>query len=140
VVVTHTFTVGKHGGAVNPFESQEVAEAPPHVKALIEQLYDKNADVRRAAATGLQKQRATPAVPTLVKLVESDWWDGGNISSGGMRIFLAGPGPSKGYMLDALRALAPEKAEEALMVARKSPDDNVRVWATEELGKEKDKK
>jgi hypothetical protein len=139
VVVTHQFTVGKDDRTISPFESPDV-QAAPHVKVLIEQLYDDNAQVRRNAANGLKKLGATAAVPTLVKLIESDWWDGGDIASEGPHFMVLGDGPSKGVMLAALRALAPDKVRAALMVAAKSKNANVRVWATGELGNEKDKK
>jgi predicted Ser/Thr protein kinase len=143
VVETSKFTVGKGDKVIRPFDVPDV-QAAPHVKVLIEELYDENAQARRSAARSLQKLGATSAVPALIKRVEEDWWDGEDIAtepSGGLAVMrIAGPDPSKQVMLDALRALAPEKVREALMVAAKSKEANVRVWAAKELGKEPDKK
>jgi predicted Ser/Thr protein kinase len=139
VLETRRFTVGKDNTTVNPFESPDV-EPGAEVKLWIEQLYDDNAEVRRTAAKNLQNWGATSAVPTLVKLVEDDWWDGGAISFDGPRMVSFGGPPSKQVMLEALKVLAPDRVREALMVAMKSKNADVKVWASSELGKKADKK
>jgi hypothetical protein len=147
VVETHKFTVRKDDNdkTVRPFDELNV-EASPHVRRLIKDLSDKNAEVRRSAARSLEKLGAQAAVPILVERVGSDWWDGDDIgpTEGGMlRVVDFGPPPSKVVMFEVLRALAPARVREALMVAENSKNVNVKIWAIRELGKlgkEKDKK
>jgi predicted Ser/Thr protein kinase len=140
VVETHRFTIGKDDRTVRPFDGTNI-EASPHVQLLINQLDDKNPEVQRSAARSLQKLGARAAVPALVKKIEGDWWDGPDVSpEGGYAQVYFGPTPGKQVMLEVLRALAPEKARGALMVAAQSTNANVKIWATRELGNEKDRK
>jgi HEAT repeat protein len=107
----------------------------PVVKALVEDLRDKDGTVRRKAAEGLGKMgaRARPAVPFLIKRVCDDVWVGGPFD----------PDPYSGgktAALDALEKLAPEKVAQALLLARKATNDRVRAWAIEELARRSEEK
>jgi predicted Ser/Thr protein kinase len=139
LVETRQFTVGKDDKTINPFDSLD-AEAGPDVRLLIQNLYDNDAEVRRRAAWSLEKLGARSAVPVLMKRVQDDWWDGEEVTSGGAAMVSFGPRPSKVVMLEVLRTLAPEKAREALMVAARSKNRNVKAWATSRLGDETNKK
>jgi hypothetical protein len=105
------------------------------VKALVEDLRDKDGAVRRKAAEGLGKMgaRARPAVSYLVKRVCDDVWVGGPFD----------PDPYSGgktAALEALEKLAPDKVTETLLAARKAKNDRVKAWAIAELSRRNEKK
>jgi hypothetical protein len=97
-------------------------------KALVENLKDKDPTVRATAAQSLHKRGAKAAVPALIDRVADDLM---NNDPFGIR---GGHGVDKSAALDALKALAPDRVEEALLRARKSSNGDVREWATRELG------
>jgi len=100
-------------------EKKEIDEV---TKALIEDLKDKDENVRKSAAVSLQKRKDKAAVPALIERVADD------VS------YQYGNG-SKDAALAALKALAPDRMADALLKARKSKNTQVRKWATTELGK-----
>jgi hypothetical protein len=109
----------------------------PLVRALVEDLRDKDGRVRRQAAESLAKMgaKAGPAVPYLIKRVADDVWIGG--------VFAHAADPEaggKGAALDALKTLAPGRVTEALLAARQSTNAGVKAWALRELGRLNEKK
>jgi HEAT repeat protein len=109
------------------------------VKALIEDLGDKDGQVRRKAAEGLGKMgaRAKPAVPVLIKRIGDDVW---KESHSGLAVDADPLAGGKGAALEALEKLAPGKVTDALLAARKSKNDRVRAWAITELTRRSEKK
>src|SRR5262249_4219679 len=105
-------------------KTEEKEDLDEITKALIEDLKDKQTDVRKRAAESLQKRKAKAAAPALSERVADDIWDSRYTVS-----------PCKRAALDALKALAPDQAQGALLKARKSKNTEVRGWATTELGK-----
>jgi HEAT repeat protein len=106
------------------------------VKALAEALQDEAWQVRQTAANSLGKlgAKAKGAVPALVKRVADDRyaWD----YSPGPLHWNKPPdiqGVDKDAALAALKALAPEKVEQALLDASKSKDPKIRRWALDRL-------
>jgi HEAT repeat protein len=101
------------------------------VAALVKRLKDEEAGVRHAAAAALGGlgSEAAPAVPALVERVRDDVWSGGGISQDNA------PGnTSKDAALAALKKLAKEKVEAALVAASESGNPKVKAWAVERLG------
>ena len=88
-------------------------------QALVKHLSDKYYSVRIAAANSLTARQVVAAVPALVQGVTNDDW--------------VGSGYSKNAMLKALKTLAPQQVEEAVLKALDSKTDRVRQWATEKL-------
>jgi HEAT repeat protein len=135
------------GGKINLARSSEPKPAPlpvpkpsKVVQALIEQLTDKDALMRRTAAETLGKLGAKEAVPALIKRVADDVWLQAPDS------IFRDPTPydgcsdrrgSKDRALQVLRKLAPDKVEEALLAATKSKTPAVRWWAALELAGQK---
>ena len=87
---------------------------------LVKLLTDKNGYLRLQAAVSLQKRKATGAVPHLAKRVGDELMEGCWASA-------------KDASLNALKSMAPEKVEDALVVALSAKNDNVRNWATQRL-------
>ncbi len=83
-------------------------------------LTDKSCYVRVQAAVSLQTRKASGAVPQLVKRVGDELMEGSWANA-------------KDAALNALKSMAPEKVEDALVVALTSKNDNVRNWATQRL-------
>jgi HEAT repeat protein len=106
---------------------------PAAVQALIEQLTDTDADVRHAAAESLGKMgaRAKGAVPAIVSRIADDLW-----GSQGQPVNKdnATGNTSKDAALKALKQLAPDRVEEALLAAMKSKNSKTKQWATTQLG------
>jgi HEAT repeat protein len=114
------------------------AVRPPEARALAAALGDPEGQVRQQAAESLRKlgdkskmppdlikQVAEAAVPALMNRVADDRWAGGS-----------GYDPQYGgkdAALNALRVLAPEKVQEALLLALKSNTPEVKKWATDRL-------
>jgi HEAT repeat protein len=113
-------------------EKKEEPEVKPSaaVKPLIERLNDENAGVRRQVAESLEKLGDKSAVPALVRRVADDLWDSSDSYSKSSS--------SKKAALSALTVLGPERVTEALLKAAASATIPVRVFACEELGKQKD--
>jgi len=86
-------------------------------KALVARLSDADFSVRKQAANTLRKLKAVAAAPDLAQRVHDDLY----VSY------------SKDAILDALKALAPERVEESLWKAMESKNNKVRYWATEHL-------
>jgi Mg-chelatase subunit ChlD len=107
---------------------EEPADLPPRVKALIEALQDADADVRQRAAESLGKlgAKAKGAVPALVKRVADARY--GKFLSGSFQ------GHDKDAAVAALKRIAPEKVEQALIDATKAKDPAIRSWANKRLG------
>jgi Mg-chelatase subunit ChlD len=105
----------------------------PRVRALVESLQDEHGGVREDAARSLGKlgARAKGSVPALVKLVADERTDAA-YSDGSIR--------DKDAALDALKALAPDKVESALIAASKAKSPTVKVWADKRLGDLEDAK
>jgi hypothetical protein len=107
-------------------------KVPPTVQALIEQLKDPDADVRRAAATSLGKMGANAkgAVPALIQRVADDVWgtQGNSVNTDN-----AQGNTSKDAALEALKQLAPDRVEEALLEGMKSTSPGTRKWASAQL-------
>lgn len=80
-------------------------------------LTDELSVVRQNAANAIMERKTQAAVPALVKRVQDDV------------IYKS----SKDAALAALKFFAPEKVEDALIVATKSKNQWVRKWATERL-------
>jgi hypothetical protein len=106
---------------------------PAAVKALMEQLSDTDADVRHAAAESLVKMgaRAKGAVPALVNRVADDLWGS---KDSPVNVDNATGNTSKDAALKALKQLAPDRVEEALVAATKSKNVKTKQWATTQLG------
>jgi HEAT repeat protein len=111
------------------------------VPVLIEQLKDRDATVRRAAADTLGKLEAKEAVPALIQRVADDLW----VQHPGIATFadntpydgIKDRRGSKDRALQVLAKLAPDKVEEALLLAMKSKSPAVQVWAILELAGQK---
>ena len=108
-------------------------DVPPAVLALIEQLNDDDADVRYAAAESLGKlgPKASAAVPALMKRLADDRWGSG---SKPVNTDNARGNTSKDAALKALRQLAPDKVEAALVEAMKSKSAKTKAWASAQIG------
>lgn len=85
--------------------------------AIVARLTDELSVVRQNAANAIMERKTQAAVPALVKRVQDDV------------IYKS----SKDAALAALKFFAPEKVEDALIVATKSKNQWVRKWATERL-------
>jgi HEAT repeat protein len=107
-------------------------KVPPAVQALIEQLKDGDADARHAAATSLGKMGANAkgAVPALIQRVADDVWgsQGNSVNTDN-----AQGNTSKDAALKALKQLAPDRVEEALIEGMKSTSPRTRQWASAQL-------
>ena len=102
----------------------------PVLTALVEDLNDKQGNVRRAAAEALGKmgEKAKPAAPALVLRVKD------NVGGANSFDYNGDPnGGCKAAALDALKQLAPEKVSGALFGGRKSKNTLVKIWSTREL-------
>jgi von Willebrand factor type A domain len=102
------------------------ADLSPVEKALVESLTDKGEHyehmlVRKQAADSLRERNATAAVPFLVKRVADDVWYG------------TGDDVSKDAALAALRELAPDRVQDALVAATKAKNARVKAWAAKKL-------
>jgi len=86
-------------------------------KALVARLSDADFSVRKQAANTLRKLKAVATAPDLAKRVHDDLY----VSY------------SKDAILNALKALAPERVEESLWKAMDSKNIHVRFWATKNL-------
>jgi hypothetical protein len=101
---------------------------------MVDRLTDQDPNIRRMAAEELQmmgRARAKSAVPALMKRVADDVW------AEKSRFVQLSPSPydplggGKAAALNALKVLAPSKVPEALQMATKSRNANVRAWATQ---------
>jgi HEAT repeat protein len=115
---------------------------PPEVAPLVRAFADPENAVRREAAHSLRelgdRSKVAPEVvrqvvegsaPALANRVADDLWD----SDDSHNATYSG----KQAALEALRALAPQQAGDALLRATRSKSPNVKVWATEELARQK---
>jgi serine/threonine protein kinase/HEAT repeat protein len=121
-----------------------VAARPPALKALVPAISDPHPNVRRKVANTLVElsdpslplevvqQVADAAVPALIKRVADPVW--APEADGNIR-----PLSTKVAALEALKALARDKAIEALLAALRSSKSEVRIWACSELADPKDK-
>ena len=75
--------------------------------------------------------KAKGAVPALVKRVADERYGGPFEVRGPTR---RGNGKDKNAALAALKALAPEKVEQALVDATKAKNPDVKRWASDRLG------
>jgi HEAT repeat protein len=93
-------------------------------------LKERRGAIRRAAAECLGNlgEKAKDAVPALFERVADDVGYANSFDYNG-----DSNGCCKAAALDALKKLAPDKVQEALLKARKSKNDLVRAWATERL-------
>lgn len=93
-------------------------------------LKERRGSIRRSAAECLGQlgNKANDAIPALVERVADDVGYQNSFDYNG-----DGNGCCKAAALDALKKLAPNKVQEALLKARKSKNDLVRAWATERL-------
>jgi hypothetical protein len=113
---------------------------PALVKALIEQLNDRDGRVRRTAADTLGKLGAMEAVPALIQRVSDDVWlqrPWGSILGDTSPYDGIKDTGSKDRALQVLARLAPDRVEEALLLAMKSKSPAVQVWAILELAGQK---
>lgn len=116
----------KKAEAPPPVQNEEPAGAlSPIEKVLIENLTDKDREVREQAAEGLRQRKTKAAVPFLVKRVGDELVE---------NRFLMG---DKNAALKALKELAPDKVVEALLPSLQSPTEDMRVWSANALAKEK---
>jgi hypothetical protein len=117
-----------------PSAPGDPTEPSPLVKALIENLKDKDGAVRQEAAESLRKLRpqARPAVPALIKRVADD------LSQNDSRLVNKYLDKSKIAALTALKELAPDKVAEALCGALQSKNQQIKTWAAEELAAHRD--
>jgi HEAT repeat protein len=93
-------------------------------------LKERRGAIRRTAAECLGQlgEKAQDAVPALFERVADDVGYANSFDYNG-----DSNGCCKAAALDALKKLAPDKVQEALLKARKSKNDLVRAWATERL-------
>jgi tRNA A-37 threonylcarbamoyl transferase component Bud32 len=113
-------------------EPKKKGDLPAAVQVLVEGLNDEDGKVRRTSAEslGVMGARARGAVPALARRVADDVWIGGVFAH------TADPhGGGKAAALEALKKLAPERVEGALLLAMKSKNPAVKSWATTELGR-----
>ena len=113
-------------------------ELTPFVRMLMENLKDKEAVVRREAAVALGKTgpRARPAAQALVDRIADDVWnDSGSpyLIGGNDAAYDDHKNGSKDAALEALKVVAPERVEEALLLAAKSKNRHVKSWAIKRL-------
>lgn len=98
----------------------------PIVRLLIEQLSDRDIDVRKAAASALRDRKAVEAVPALTKLIlkgEIDtglWWDA-----------------DRDEAIKTIVALAPQKAAGVLAAMLQNESGKLRTWAAEAVADHK---
>jgi Mg-chelatase subunit ChlD len=120
------WAVTQLGVETGPKEGEtESSATPAELRAISDRLFDTEFGVRGAAARSLKKIGNKAAVPALVKRISDDVWqfNDENIDSN----------CSKGYALEALRALAPEQVRPVLIAAMKSKNPHVKTWATTAL-------
>jgi hypothetical protein len=113
------------------------------VQALIEQLKDRDGKVRRTAADTLGKLGAKEAVPALIQRVADDVWlerPFGTLLGDSSPYDGMPERGSKDRALQVLIKLAPDRVEEALLLAMKSKKPEVKAWALAEIGKLEQKK
>ena len=115
--------------------ANEKAPATPErmsrrIATLVRQLKDDDAGVRHSAAVALGNLgvEAISAVPALVERIQDDVWTVGGITQDN-----ASGNTSKDAALAALKKLAKDKVEGALMVASESKNKTVRAWANAKL-------
>lgn len=119
--------------SVHKIEASVVHPAPPEgvnleglsalERLLIEQLGDRDIDVRAKAATTLGERQVQAAVPALRNLLlEAPFGTGifGDVD--------------RDAALDAILAINPDQAGAALAAALTSSERKVRIWAAEEVG------
>jgi tetratricopeptide (TPR) repeat protein len=96
-------------------------KVPPGVQALIEQLKDADADARHAAATSLGRMgvNAKGAVPALIQRVADDVWESRGKENWLLNADKYQGNTSKDAALKALKQLAPDRVEEALIEGMK---------------------
>jgi hypothetical protein len=97
-------------------------------KVLVEQLRDKDREVRTEAARTLAKRKAVATVPYLVKRVADDNWVAGALESSD---------PSKDAALEAVLELAAEKGANAIIPALNAKRREMREWAAKAITKHK---
>lgn len=107
------------------------AMIPALVKALAEALQDEDWAVRRESANSLGKlgAKAKGAVPALVKRVADERY----VRWVGYEYNQSDSGADKNAALAVLKALAPEKVEQALIDATKAKNPDVKRWASDQL-------
>ena len=106
-------------------EGEEAPKLSKVEKALVEQLKDKDRDVRAEAARSLAKRKAVRTASHLAKRIADDVWH---------VTIRDDTDPSKEAALEALKALAPGQVEDALLAAMKSGNASVKAWATNKIG------
>jgi hypothetical protein len=91
---------------------------------------ERRGSIRRTSAECLGElgDKAKDAIPALVERVADDVGHGNSFTFNGDI-----NGCCKAAALVALKKIAPDKVQEALLKARKSKSDLVRAWATEQL-------
>jgi HEAT repeat protein/tetratricopeptide (TPR) repeat protein len=103
----------------------------PHlVESLTKALTDREAGARGPAADALGRLGGAAAVPALERRVADDLW----YVSGYSNVPDDPEGGGKAAALGALRALAPERVQDALVAAAGSKTVEVRAWALACLG------
>jgi HEAT repeat protein len=129
-------TLGVRVWAASELGRQDDADSLTSLRAA---LFDGNPWVRRAAADALLVRGNKTAVPDLIKRVADELWF--PTPTGSFTYYdepydgFRGLG-SKDHALNALRKLAFAEVTAALQQAAKSPRDQVRLWATAELGRQ----
>jgi HEAT repeat protein len=110
-------------------------DVPPAVKALIDQLSDEEANVRHAAAESLGKlgSRAKPAAPALMQRLADDLWGS---KANPVNLDNSSGNTSKDAALKALKQIAPDKVEPALIEAMRAKNSKTKAWAAAQLGKQ----
>jgi Mg-chelatase subunit ChlD len=131
---------GKRPGKSKPSTEAGPRNTPAVVQALIEQLNDEHADVRWAAAQSLGKLGASAkdAVPALMKRIADDVWGGQADGAIGNKDNSSSGNTSKDAAVSALKELAPDKVEEALLEALKAENNKTKSWAAKQLGQVQD--
>jgi HEAT repeat protein len=117
------------------------------VKAVADQLVNRDAQVRRGAARALRKLGDKAAVPALVQRIADDVWGQtrgpfAQLASDDVYEDVAtGRNQGSKYAaLEALREVAPEKVTEALALASRSKEPQVRAWAVRQIAAPPEKK
>jgi hypothetical protein len=114
-------------------KADPVEVIPEIIQALIDNLNDKDGQVRKKAAEALQKQGSKSGVPALKKRVSDDVW----YISGYSNVPDDPENGGKTAALNALKALAPDEVKDALVAATRSKSLEVKSWALNLLAGDK---
>ena len=116
---------GNHMAEVrsDPRDVPADGQLSPGLKALSELLFDDDYTVRWAAGSGMEAMgaRAKPALPALERAVADERYESGLYRD-------------KNAMLGALKKIAPDRVEGALVKASRSKSAPVKAWAADRLG------